>query len=69
MQEVMYLHLLRLRKHECIHGGSMIIELWLDTLYKRSAETALFLSLQLLQTDLFCKFWYQQKKKSPVKAT
>ena len=47
----------------------MIIELWLDTLYKRSAETALFLSLQLLQTDLFCKqsanckFWYQQKKK------
>jgi len=55
MQEVMYLHLLRLRKHECIHGGSMIIELWLDTLYKRSAETALFLSLQLLQTDLFCK--------------
>jgi len=30
MQEVMYLHLLRLRKHECIHGGSMIIELWLD---------------------------------------
>lgn len=51
-QEVIYLHLLQLRKHECIHGGSMIIELWLDTLYKRSAETALFLSLQLLQTDI-----------------